>query len=161
MSFLVYCLIIHLCFSMHACNSRHLGVFHKQPGKEFRPNIIITTKVSLYSYNYFKSISCLKTPGVALVEFKGRNLSEDKESKLSNIAQKTTRSDIKQQVQISDQEENKIVGWKNHGRSTMESKLQDSKEAIHKSKENGFTEDVVVMDYAQPHRKPPIHNIQP
>ncbi|KAK9059199.1 hypothetical protein SSX86_021818 [Deinandra increscens subsp. villosa] len=147
MSFLVYCLIIHLCFSMHACNSRHLGVFHKQPGKEFRPNIIITTK----------------TPGVALVEFQGRNLSEDKESKLSNIAQKTTRegSDIKQQVQVSDQEENKIVGWKNHDRSTMESKLQDSKEAIHKSKENGFTEDVVVMDYAQPHRKPPIHNIQP
>ncbi|KAK9198418.1 hypothetical protein WN944_013602 [Citrus x changshan-huyou] len=29
------------------------------------------------------------------------------------------------------------------------------------SKENDFVEDAVVMDYAQPHRKPPIHNEKP
>lgn len=33
----------------------------------------------------------------------------------------------------------------------------DTEEAVD-SKENDTVEDIVVMDYAQPHRKPPIHN---
>ncbi|KAI3804365.1 hypothetical protein L1987_25849 [Smallanthus sonchifolius] len=142
MSFLVYYLILHLCVSMHACNSRHLGVFHKESGKEF-------------------GLINSKTPELTAEIINEENI-ETKESKLEfpNLnAQKTRKgSDIK--VQISE-EDNKIGGWKNHGRSTMESKLQDSKEAIDKSNDNSFTEDVVVMDYAQPHRKPPIHNIEP
>ncbi|KAM7273279.1 hypothetical protein ACFE04_027943 [Oxalis oulophora] len=36
----------------------------------------------------------------------------------------------------------------------------DIEEAVN-SKENDKLEDVVVMDYAQPHRKPPIHNEKP
>ncbi|KAL7123298.1 hypothetical protein ACP275_01G097300 [Erythranthe tilingii] len=42
-------------------------------------------------------------------------------------------------------------------RSTMES-TQSSAEENLSSKNNDPMEDVVVMDYAQPHRKPPIHN---
>lgn len=42
----------------------------------------------------------------------------------------------------------------------MESKQQDSNEAINNSKDNSSPEDAVVMDYAQPHRKPPIHNVK-
>ncbi|MFS7898620.1 hypothetical protein Hanom_Chr03g00269911 [Helianthus anomalus] len=34
MSFLAYFLILHLCVSMHACSSRHLRVFHKEPENE-------------------------------------------------------------------------------------------------------------------------------
>ncbi|KGN55873.1 uncharacterized protein LOC105434783 [Cucumis sativus] len=35
------------------------------------------------------------------------------------------------------------------------------KEKVMNSKENEVGEDMVVMDYAQPHRKPPIHNEKP
>ncbi|KAJ0937568.1 hypothetical protein HanRHA438_Chr03g0143561 [Helianthus annuus] len=34
MSSLAYFLILHLCVSMHACSSRHLRVFHKEPENE-------------------------------------------------------------------------------------------------------------------------------
>ncbi|KAL8263754.1 hypothetical protein R6Q59_021884 [Mikania micrantha] len=145
MSFLVFFLILHLCFSMHACESRHLGVFHKEPGKKF--SLIITTK----------------TPEL-MAALQGLTLNEDnieqKESMhMIEFSSNAQGSDMK--VQIS-QEENKIMGWKNHARSTMESKLKDSKENVDKAnKDNSFTEDVAVMDYAQPHRKPPIHNIEP
>ncbi|KAL3497471.1 hypothetical protein ACH5RR_040203 [Cinchona calisaya] len=37
----------------------------------------------------------------------------------------------------------------------------DNAEATTDSKENDIGEDIVVMDYAQPHRKPPIHNREP
>lgn len=45
-------------------------------------------------------------------------------------------------------------------RSTLESPLKKAKKnAI--SKESDTIEDIVVMDYAKPHRKPPIHNKEP
>ncbi|KAM0030276.1 hypothetical protein Hdeb2414_s0018g00535301 [Helianthus debilis subsp. tardiflorus] len=147
MSFLAYFLILHLCVSMHACSSRHLRVFHKEPENEVF------------------SLETSKTPELVF-ELQGRNVNEDnieqRESKLEFTLNepKARKGSEYIKVQIS-QEEKKIEEWKNHGRSTKESKLQDSKETINKSKDNSVTEDVVVMDYAQPHRKPPIHNIQP
>ncbi|KAK1430539.1 hypothetical protein QVD17_13352 [Tagetes erecta] len=134
---------------MHACISRPLSVFHKE-----HPTGEAFTLVSI------------KTPKLMSDQLEGRHANEDyvgqNEYELefhSNVQKMDKGSDIK--VQIISQEENKIREWKNHVRSTMESKLQDSKEDINKSKDNGFNEDVVVMDYAQPHRKPPIHNIDP
>ncbi|GJY17557.1 RNA-directed DNA polymerase, eukaryota, partial [Tanacetum coccineum] len=50
--------------------------------------------------------------------------------------------------------------WKNHARSTMESKQQDSNKAINNSQDNSSPEDAEVMDYAKFHRKPPIHNVK-
>ncbi|XP_071690726.1 uncharacterized protein [Rutidosis leptorrhynchoides] len=145
MSFLVYCLIFHLCVSMRPCNARQLGVFNKEPGKEFA--------------------SSSEAHAQTIVEFEEEIINGDNmELKNSTIdfplnkLNALAETDIK--VQIS-QEKSKIEGWKNHARSAMESKQQDSKEAINKSKDNSFTEDVVVMDYAQPHRKPPIHNLDP
>lgn len=35
------------------------------------------------------------------------------------------------------------------------------KEKLMSYEENEVGEDMVVMDYAQPHRKPPIHNKKP
>lgn len=146
MSVLLYYLILHLCVSMHACNSRHLGVFSNEPGQEFR----------LFS----------KNPEI-MAEIEGRKVDENnmepKEFKFEFLSDQQKKihkgSDIK--VKIS-QEETKMEGWKNRARSTMEySKQQDSKETISDSKGNGVTEDVVAMDYAQPHRKPPIHNLKP
>jgi hypothetical protein len=40
------------------------------------------------------------------------------------------------------------------------STANDTEEAV-RSEENDIAEDVAVMDYAQPHRKPPIHNKKP
>lgn len=37
---------------------------------------------------------------------------------------------------------------------------QDTEEAVN-TKENGSVDDIEMMDYAQPHRKPPIHNEKP
>ncbi|KAJ6701527.1 TRANSMEMBRANE PROTEIN [Salix koriyanagi] len=53
------------------------------------------------------------------------------------------------------QQASKIIEGK--GRSMLGSAAKDTEEAV-RSEENDIAEDVAVMDYAQPHRKPPIHN---
>ncbi|KAI3828885.1 hypothetical protein L1987_02996 [Smallanthus sonchifolius] len=127
---------------MHACNCRHLGLFHKESGNEFR----LTSK---------------NTPEI-MAEHQGRNFNEDnieqKESKLEFLLVEQKIREGSNVVQIN-KGETKLEGWGNHARSTMESKNEES--AINNSKDNSVSEDVVVMDYAQPHRKPPIHNLEP
>ncbi|KAL6986040.1 hypothetical protein U1Q18_019407 [Sarracenia purpurea var. burkii] len=56
------------------------------------------------------------------------------------------------------QGETDTEGWKQQQRRWLGSTLEDAKEMINDSKEDDATEDIVVMDYAQPQRKPPIHN---
>lgn len=46
-------------------------------------------------------------------------------------------------------------------RSLQDSAQHDNSEETGGVKENEAVEDIVVMDYAQPHRKPPIHNERP
>ncbi|KZV37039.1 hypothetical protein F511_11985 [Dorcoceras hygrometricum] len=51
--------------------------------------------------------------------------------------------------------------WKRSGQSkTLESPPSNGEETAN-PKDNRVEEDVVVMDYEQPHRKPPIHNWEP
>lgn len=50
-------------------------------------------------------------------------------------------------------------GWRRQALSTSGSVAHEFEEAAD-SNEKDIIEDVVVMDYAQPHRKPPIHNIK-
>nr|GMC96871.1 Root meristem growth factor 6 [Ipomoea batatas]GMD75060.1 Root meristem growth factor 6 [Ipomoea batatas] len=50
---------------------------------------------------------------------------------------------------------------KSQARSTLESPETHNTEETVKSNEDEPVEDVVVMDYAQPHRKTPIHNKAP
>lgn len=57
------------------------------------------------------------------------------------------------------QEATEVEGWR---RSTLGSAPHKAAEETVNSKESDIVEeDIVVMDYAQPHRKPPIHNIKP
>lgn len=53
-----------------------------------------------------------------------------------------------------------VQTWKRSERSTPESPPSNGEETVN-SKDNGIAEDVVVKDYEQPHRKPPIHNWEP
>lgn len=141
MSYLVYYSILCLCVSMHACNSRPLGVFNKEPENDFQLTIKNTQEI----------MTELEVKDIG-------NSIEQKMFKLEFFLDKLNMlkgNDVK--LQISEEGAN-IEGWKNHARSTMESKQQDSNEAINNSKDNSSPEDAVVMDYAQPHRKPPIHN---
>lgn len=47
--------------------------------------------------------------------------------------------------------------WKRSERSTLESPPSNAEKNV-SSKDNDTVEDIAVMDYALPHRKPPIHN---
>ncbi|KAI3453508.1 hypothetical protein Pfo_010171 [Paulownia fortunei] len=47
--------------------------------------------------------------------------------------------------------------WRRVERLTLESPPSNAEETV-KSKESDTVEDIFVMDYEQPHRKPPIHN---
>ncbi|XP_035837519.1 uncharacterized protein LOC118485480 [Helianthus annuus] len=141
MSFLAYYFILYLFVSMHECTSRHLGMIDKE------------------AENHLTS----KNTTEIMAEHQGRNFiknhTEQKEIKLEYllIGKKMGRVTGRDGVQVT-QRETKLEGWKNHGRSAMESKHEEP--AINNAKDDRVSE-VVVMDYALPHRKPPIHNIEP
>nr|GEU34137.1 zinc finger, CCHC-type [Tanacetum cinerariifolium] len=122
--------------------SHHNHIVHKEPENDFQLTIKNTPEI----------MTELEVNDVG-------NSIEQKESKLEFLSDKLNMpkgNDVK--LQNSEEGAN-IEAWKNHARSTMESKQQDSNEAINNSKDNS-SPDAEVMDYAQPHRKPPIHNVK-
>ncbi|KAF3448357.1 hypothetical protein FNV43_RR09070 [Rhamnella rubrinervis] len=81
---------------------------------------------------------------------------DDGESSGSGITKSFAHIEL-QQISIK---EKGLFTKGNDQRSLLESAPRDTEEALD-FKENDSVDDVVVMDYAQPHRKPPIHNEKP
>ncbi|KAG8382416.1 hypothetical protein BUALT_Bualt05G0075000 [Buddleja alternifolia] len=48
--------------------------------------------------------------------------------------------------------------WRRAERLALESSASKAEETVNSKETTDTVEDIVVMDYAQPHRKPPIHN---
>ncbi|CAK7355839.1 unnamed protein product [Dovyalis caffra] len=71
-----------------------------------------------------------------------------------NMVIVSSQADLQQASKI-------IEGYKGQERSMLGSTANDTEEAVQSEESDEISEDVVVMDYAQPHRKPPIHNEKP
>ncbi|TMW84342.1 hypothetical protein EJD97_025382 [Solanum chilense] len=127
--FLVY-LLVCICISLHACSARPLASMDDKENK-----ILLSSK----DVNFLTS-DISKTEGrIIMSEDIGKDDEENKGNKVKISFHEGA------QVKIS--------------RLMLESppSTQHEEEAVN-SIEKEPVEDVVVMDYAQPHRKPPIHN---
>ncbi|XP_050229642.1 uncharacterized protein LOC126678782 [Mercurialis annua] len=160
--FLVFLLI---CFSSHACNARYLGFTHKDTKQYFSKDV--EKGISLHDTSISSEMSSPISEefGVPKREKIGLGATTMKQNNYKHGGHVLEEEDISNEsgneLVISSQKElqqkDEIEGMKKQDRSMVESTESDNEEAV-KSNENDIAEDVVVMDYAQPHRKPPIHN---
>ncbi|RVW50545.1 uncharacterized protein LOC100855013 isoform X2 [Vitis vinifera] len=178
-------LLLLLSLSMHACNARHLGVIGKENREvhllskvveeadqvhkiSLPPRLIpsMETAEKLQPQQILPVGSDKRNPqenwgGVKnMIEIGSEALSkEEEDSKRTTTGSKiivlSSHEDLQQATKAT-----KIEGWKRHSRLMLGSAPHDVEETVD-SKEGDIVEDIVVMDYAQPHRKPPIHNKDP
>ncbi|KAK4435045.1 hypothetical protein Salat_0667700 [Sesamum alatum] len=140
-SLLVYLIILCLC--LHACTARPLLVRDEGRFKQLQlPNRDVKTSAAEgldRGANVVVQLDNQKSSAVKEAENIEGNKVKDSYS-WKNLQQPTGKEI-----------------WKRTERSTLESPPSHAEETV-SSKDNDTVEDIVVMDYAQPHRKPPIHN---
>ncbi|WMV43636.1 hypothetical protein MTR67_037021 [Solanum verrucosum] len=147
--FLVYLLV---CISLHACSARPLASVDDKENKillSSKEVTIMTSDTSKTEGRIIMSEDIGKDDGKLMwkkTSIVARNQLDDEENKGNK-------------VEISFHEGAQVKISRRESRLMLESPLstQHEEEAVN-SIEKELVEDVVVMDYAQPHRKPPIHN---
>ncbi|KAA8522237.1 hypothetical protein F0562_012910 [Nyssa sinensis] len=175
-------LILLLCLCVHACNARHL--YEKPSRVHLDLNKDVDQKAKLHKTLTPSSMR----PSISVELQTGENfIAKHDEIKpykswsgANTVKQKPFKTiwkeDTTEATSVTDragteilassllegglQQATKVVGWKRQARSMLVSTQHDTKETVN-SEENDVAEDIVVMDYAQPHRKPPIHNKEP
>ncbi|XP_009606740.1 uncharacterized protein [Nicotiana tomentosiformis] len=147
--FLVYLLV---CLSLHACSARSLAT-----------TIDEENRIQLFAKDVtFLTRDTFKTEGRITSENNGSGSRDDAKlmwKKRSNVSRKEDGEEIKGNKVMTIQEGAQVKTLWRQSRFILETppSAQHEEEAVN-SIEKDPVEDVVVMDYAQPHRKPPIHN---
>ncbi|KAM1037525.1 hypothetical protein ACFX1X_032710 [Malus domestica] len=163
-------LMLHLCLSMHACNGQLLGFLPTESGYRAYHSVEDVGNVLRRSETSMSSTR----PSIS-VEFQSKEVevkdaetvptlesipNDDGSRKQGHVNfGPTSAQDIFTFSQIHQKKSIKVKGLERQTRTLLGSAtLHDQMEEDKDPKGNEATEDVGVMDYAQPHRKPPIHN---
>ncbi|XP_040954544.1 uncharacterized protein [Gossypium hirsutum] len=177
MSYLAIFFLLYL--SLHACNAHRLGFSAKENGNHV--DFLASkdaNKLKGHKLEMGPSISKkLQTPELQEVRSHGRRIIDAKTMKQtisdSFLAKEAVQNAIsgygimsssrvglqsKETVEHVRTEHRNQMGWKRiRARSMLGNSDAGADEALD-SKEKDNVRDIDVMDYAQPHRKPPIHN---
>ncbi|GLT78391.1 hypothetical protein SLA2020_499280 [Shorea laevis] len=165
--------IFLLCFLVHACNARRLvfvtnqstenevNIPRKQDdeinnlGKSDPKSLVVVHEVQRQTQEDFNGIPETKKGAVTMKQKLINAFFKAKEG----ISRAITGYEIVNSSEDDLRKTAKIKVWRRHGRSMLgPSRVA---EATVDSEENNAVEDIVEMDYAQPHKKPPIHNEKP
>ncbi|KAB2632497.1 hypothetical protein D8674_028744 [Pyrus ussuriensis x Pyrus communis] len=164
-------LLVLLCLSMHACNARLLGFVPKESGCrayhsiEDVGNVLRRSETSMSSTRPTISVEWqtkqveVKVDAETLLTLQSIP-KDDLLLKQGHFHGPTSGHDIFTVSSGIDQKKSiKMKGLERHRRTLLGSAtLHNQMEEDKGPKGNKAMEDVGVMDYAQPHRKPPIHN---
>ncbi|KAJ7010921.1 hypothetical protein D5086_001099 [Populus alba] len=178
-------LLLLICLSLHACNARVLRLSDKETKKQVLNKDLVQGVDKLNIDRTTLAPSEMMPPvseeqGAQGQQIVGRDDTITRKISLlsaTTMKKKDEEAFMKQEegtqgptsgnkVIVSSkadfQQSSEIIieGLKGRGRSMLGSTANDTEEAV-RSEENDIAEDVAVMDYAQPHRKPPIHNKKP
>ncbi|XP_015578892.1 uncharacterized protein LOC8276939 [Ricinus communis] len=157
-----------ICFCTHACNARLISDRENRKPDFFKG---VDKVINLHETSTPSEITSPISEGFAAQEREEVG-KVDRRLGASTMEQKNVHGHLKEQgsrkvtasgtgfiisTQKDLQQTDTAQGFKRQERFMIESAPSDTEEAV-KSNENDIAEDAVVMDYAQPHRKPPIHN---
>ncbi|KAJ6308310.1 hypothetical protein OIU76_017982 [Salix suchowensis] len=168
-------LLLLICFSLHACNARFLGLSDKETKKQVFNQVLVQDVDKLKIHRTTSAPSEMMPSGergaqgkqvvrrddmiTRKIRLLGATTMNEKDTEALTKQEGTKGAASGNKVIVSSQADlqqaSEIIEGK--GRSMLGSAAKDTEEAV-RSEENDIAEDVAVMDYAQPHRKPPIHN---
>ncbi|XP_065859002.1 uncharacterized protein [Euphorbia lathyris] len=140
---------------MHACNARFLGLFHKEIASKQHS---FTKDLHAFESNIIGNIDGPKTDRRSMGATNNMNqkhlgtLFSEKQVLITQGNEHiivSSEKDLPQKSEIKD--------LKRQERSMVGTAASD----VEESNEKDIADDIEVMDYAQPHRKPPIHNQKP
>ncbi|KAH1106368.1 hypothetical protein J1N35_010136 [Gossypium stocksii] len=167
MSSLVIFFLLYL--SLHACNAHRLGVSAEENGNHV--DFLASkdaNKLKGHKLEMGPSISKkLQTPELQEVRSHGRRIIGAKTMKQtisdSFLAKEAVQSAISgygimSSSRVDMQSKETVEGWKKVRARSMSGNSDAGADEALDSKEKDNVGDIDVMDYAQPHRKPPIHN---
>ncbi|KAJ6714647.1 hypothetical protein OIU85_026177 [Salix viminalis] len=167
-------LLLLICFSLHACNARFLGLSDKETKKQVFNKVLVQDVDKLKIHRTTSAPSEMMPSEEQGKQVVGRDdmitrkisllgattMNEKDAEALPKQEEGTKGATSGNKVIVSSQADlqqaSEIIEGK--GRSMLGSAAKDTEEAVRSDQENDIAEDVAVMDYAQPHRKPPIHN---
>ncbi|XP_017222274.1 uncharacterized protein LOC108199018 isoform X2 [Daucus carota subsp. sativus] len=158
MSKLIYILPLVLLLSLHACKARHLSLNDNRNSRRSHTvvkNLHSKSLPSLYKETDSEPevVQAREANSPGANELTNTVMAKDSEQTIpKNDNKKGGEIDISHPKEATQPE-----GWRRQARSTTESSPSEARETAD-TKESEIVDDVVAMDYAQPHRKPPIHN---
>ncbi|BFG31428.1 hypothetical protein CerSpe_177010 [Prunus speciosa] len=151
-------LLLFLCLSIHACNARLLGLVDKQSGSKSYHSVEDVAKVlsETSKSSMMPTISVeYQAQQINAETFTHESIPKARLRKQGHANGPASGYDI---ITLSSQvEQKKLIKMQRQARTLLGSATYNMEEDKD-SKEDEAIEDVGVMDYAQPHRKPPIHN---
>uniref|UniRef100_A0A6M2EMT6 Uncharacterized protein n=1 Tax=Populus davidiana TaxID=266767 RepID=A0A6M2EMT6_9ROSI len=175
-------LLLLICLSLHACNARVLRLTDKETKKQVLNKDLVQDVDKLNIDRTTLAPSEMMPPVSEEQGAQGQQVvgKDDTITRKISLLSATTMKKKDEEAFMKQEEGtqgatsgNKVIvssqadfqqsseiiieGLKGRGRSMLGSTANDTEEAV-RSEENDIAEDVAVMDYAQPHRKPPIHN---
>ncbi|KAM6557848.1 hypothetical protein CsatB_004867 [Cannabis sativa] len=143
--------------SLHACNARHLPHHHHQQKEQENNNMNNGAIHALKHKNPLMMIQQQHHDQPPIIDQGGNDLTTKSYLSSSHTDQLFKRSS----VEFTNN--NNIKGENEKGKSIRSMLGYDEEDVNANNKENKRSneEDIDMMDYAQPHRKPPIHNQRP
>ncbi|XP_073300225.1 uncharacterized protein [Primulina huaijiensis] len=148
---LVLYLVIDLC--LHACAARPLMVLDVA---QFQGLNRIEPETFVSRGNVIAEYGGKISDGTTAIQFENQRTSAVKETE-GTTGSPSVKILCSRKIL---QEAAEKMAWKRFERSTPESPPSNGEETVN-SKDNRIAVNVVVIDYEQPHRKPPIHNWEP
>ncbi|XVF13354.1 hypothetical protein REPUB_Repub08aG0201400 [Reevesia pubescens] len=152
------------CLSFHVCNARRLGFVSDEIGNHINFLAKLQMRPSISKE--------LQTQELQEVGVHGRRIEENfigantmKLTLLNSflkakevVAKSISGYEIIISSRVDLQSIEKVEGLKRVRRSMLGNSGGDTEEAVDSKENDNVKGDIDVMDYAQPHRKPPIHN---
>ncbi|CAJ1928401.1 unnamed protein product [Sphenostylis stenocarpa] len=150
-------MILLLCVSVHACTARFLSLTKKDtPHKELDKVKTLTESRSVKDYRLEENQQ--QQQKVANNEL---NTCESCSSVSSTLKELIVEAASGTPFQMDSSSFLAAEGEKRHARSMLGPARHHHGEETVLTNGSNAAEDIVEMDYAQPHRKPPIHNEKP
>ncbi|XAR54963.1 hypothetical protein NMG60_11030316 [Bertholletia excelsa] len=147
----VVCLFL-LLLSLHACHGRHLGFADKR-GK----NSLLSGKgVKTEKHEKSASSSNSSPSYPAGMQTKETLLGKHDETEMKE--RWSGRTSLRQKEAKVLWEDKEVILKEEAGGRKLGSTSEEAEERVSSDEDDDDVEDVNVMDYAKPHRKPPIHN---
>ncbi|XP_030501710.2 uncharacterized protein LOC115716929 [Cannabis sativa] len=148
--------------SLHACNARHLPHHHhQQKEQENNNNNNNMNNGAIHALKHKNPLMMIQQQhhDQPSIDQGGNDLTTKPYLSSSHTDQLFKRSS----VEFTNNNNNNIKGENEKGKSLRSMLGYDEEDVNANNKENKRSneEDIDMMDYAQPHRKPPIHNQRP